>query len=155
MVVIPFIFVRMSKSNLEFCQVLDPELKLMVPYYANGLNATFTGLFSDVVIEWIDLSVELIQRPSSTFFCRVKGNSMKDEGLLDGDFVIVDKSLEFEHGKKVVVWIQEEQGWTVKKLSRQGDNVYLIPAHDGLKPYLVTADDVFFGVITWILHKEL
>lgn len=146
----------MSFSNLQFVQVLDPDKKVFVPYYTNGLNATFTGLFSDVVIEWIDLSTELIQRPSSTFFCRVKGKSMKDEGLQDGDYVIVDKSLPYIDGKKVVVWINDEQGWTVKRLSiKENGNAYLIPANEDLKPYLITADDVFFGVVTWILHKEI
>jgi SOS-response transcriptional repressor LexA len=43
----------------------------------------------DVAIEWIDLSPLLMPRPSSTFFCRVNGDSMKDERLQDGDIVIV------------------------------------------------------------------
>ncbi|MBK8353545.1 MAG: hypothetical protein IPL21_18375 [Saprospirales bacterium] len=146
----------MAISNLQFCQVLDPEKKILVPYYSNGLNATFSGLFSDVAIEWIDLSVELIKRPSSTFFCRVSGDSMKDERLQDGDIVVVDKSLQYADGKKVVVWIDDEKGWTVKTLARKEDgNMWLIPANDKLKPYLLTENDIFFGVITWILHKEV
>ena len=146
----------MAISNLQFCQVLDPEKKILVPYYSNGLNATFSGLFSDVAIEWIDLSVELIKRPSSTFFCRVSGDSMKDERLQDGDIVVVDKSLQYADGKKVVVWIGDEKGWTVKTLARKEDgNMWLIPANDKLKPYLLTENDIFFGVITWILHKEV
>ena len=146
----------MAISNLQFCQVLDPEKKILVPYYSNGLNATFSGLFSDVAIEWIDLSVELIKRPSSTFFCRVSGDSVKDERLQDGDIVVVDKSLQYADGKKVVVWIDDEKGWTVKTLARKEDgNMWLIPANDKLKPYLLTENDIFFGVITWILHKEV
>ena len=146
----------MAISNLQFCQVLDPEKKILVPYDSNGLNATFSGLFSDVAIEWIDLSVELIKRPSSTFFCRVSGDSMKDERLQDGDIVVVDKSLQYADGKKVVVWIDDEKGWTVKTLARKEDgNMWLIPANDKLKPYLLTENDIFFGVITWILHKEV
>ena len=113
-------------------------------------------MFSDVAIEWIDLSVELVKRPSSTFFCRVSGDSMKDERLQDGDIVVVDKSLQYADGKKVVVWIDDEKGWTVKTLPRKEDgNMWLIPANDKLKPYLLTENDIFFGVITWILHKEV
>ena len=33
--------------------------------------------------------------------------------------------------------------------------MWLIPANDKLKPYLLTENDIFFGVITWILHKEV
>jgi len=144
------------QSNLQFLQVLDPEKKVLVPFYANGLNATFSGLFSDVAIEWIDLSVELIKRPSSTFFCRVSGDSMKDERLQDGDIVVVDKSISYQNGKKVVVWIDDEKGWTVKTLSIKDDGtMWLIPANQNLNPYLLTEHDIFFCVVTWILHKEV
>lgn len=128
--------------------------KLLVPYSDGGLNATFSGLFSDVAIEWIDLQPLLMSRPSSTFFCRVNGDSMKDERLQDGDIVIVDKSLPLQDGKKVIVWIAQENGWTVKRLSMKDGLIYLIPANEKLKPYSVTADDIFWGVVTWILHKE-
>ncbi len=142
-----------KKSALSFFQS-DAEKKLLVPYSDNGLNATFSGLFSDVAIEWIDLSPLLNTRPSSTFFCRVNGNSMQDERLLDGDIVIVDKSLPLKDGKKVVVWLAQENGWTVKRLSMKDGLIYLIPANEKLKPYLATAEDIFWGVVTWILHKE-
>jgi len=140
------------KPAFSFFQVNSE--KLLVPYSDNGLHATFSGLFSDVAIEWIDLQPLLMTRPSSTFFCRVNGDSMKDERLQDGDIVIVDKSLPLQDGKKVIVWIAQEQGWTVKRLSMKDGLVYLIPANQKLKPYTVTADDIFWGVVTWILHKE-
>jgi DNA polymerase V len=142
-----------KKPALTFFQS-DPEKKLLVPYSDNGLNATFSGLFSDVAIEWIDLSPLLNTRPSSTFFCRVNGDSMQDERLLDGDIVIVDKSLPLQDGKKMVVWLAQENGWTVKRLSMKDGMLYLNPANEKLKPYLATADDIFWGVVTWILHKE-
>lgn len=144
------------KLNLQFLQVLDPEKNVLVPFYSQGISATFSGLFSDVAIEWIDLSVELIKRPSSTFFCRVDGDSMKDERLQHGDIVVVDKSLPYIDGKKVVIWLHTEQCFTVKRLSVKSDSImYLIPANENLKPYLLTEHDIFFGVVTWILHKEV
>ena len=142
-----------KKSIFSFFQI-DAERQLLVPFAENGLNATFTGLFSDVVIEWIDLQPLLITRPSSTFLCRVNGDSMKDERLQDGDIEIVDKSLPLQDGKKVIIWIAQEQGWTVKRLLMKDGLVYLLPANSNLKPYLVNTDDIFWGVVTWILHKE-
>lgn len=145
-----------SKINLQFFQVFDTDKKIFVPFYSHGINATFSGLFSDVAIEWIDLSAELNKRPSSTFFCRVSGDSMKDERLQNGDIVVVDKSLSYDNGKKVIVWLHSEQCFTVKRLSIKKDkSVYLIPANENLKPYLVTNDDKFFGVVTYIIHKEI
>ena len=142
-----------KKPALSFFQA-NAESKMLVPYYDNGLNATFSGLFSDVAIEWIDLQPLLMSRPSSTFFCRVNGDSMINERLQDGDIVIVDKSLPLQDGKKVVVWIAKEDGWTVKRLAMKDGMLYLVPANEKLKPYLVTADDIFWGIVTWILHKE-
>lgn len=143
-----------TEKNTAFTFFQANAEKLLVPYSDNGLHATFSGLFSDVAIEWIDLAPLLNTRPSSTFFCRVNGDSMKDERLQDGDIVIVDKSLPLQDGKKVIVWIAQEQGWTVKRLSMKDGLVYLIPANENFKPYLVTGDDIFWGVVTWILHKE-
>ena len=79
---------------------------------------------------------------------------MKDERLQDGDIVIVDKSLPLQDGKKVIVWIAQENGWTVKRLSMKDGMIWLIPANENLKPYLATADDIYWGIVTWILHKE-
>ena len=141
-----------KKPAFSFFQSNGEEL--IVPYSDNGLNATFSGLFSDVAIEWIDLSPLLMPRPSSTFFCRVNGDSMKDERLQDGDIVIVDKSLPLQDGKKVIVWIAQENGWMVKRLSMKDGMIWLIPANENLKPYLATADDIYWGIVTWILHKE-
>jgi len=51
---------------------------------------------------------------------------------------------------------EDEKGWTVKTLSIKEDgSMWLIPANENLKPYLLTEHDIFFGVVTWILHKEV
>jgi DNA polymerase V len=45
----------------------------------------------------LDLNRELIKNPSATFYARVKGVSMKDAGIDDGDLLVIDKSLDYRH----------------------------------------------------------
>ncbi len=53
----------------------------------------------------IDLNKKLIKNPASTFYGKVKGDSMIDIGIDDGDLIIVDKSLEPQNGKMAVCFI--------------------------------------------------
>jgi DNA polymerase V len=135
----------------------DAEKAVWMPYADYGLNATFKGLFSDVVVEDIDLAKLLNPRPSSTFVVRVGGNSMKDERITSGDRVVIDKSLPYEDGKKIAYWLHDFQGWTVKILSIRKDGYWLIPANaedKSLFEYKIKEYDIAWGMVTWILHSE-
>jgi DNA polymerase V len=135
----------------------DPEKSVWMPYADHGLNATFKGLFSDVVIEDLDLARLLNPRPSSTFIARIAGNSLKDERITSGDRIIIDKSLPYEDGKKIAYWLHDYQGWTVKRLSIRKDGYWLIPANAedaSLFAYKVKEYDIPWGMVTWVLHHE-
>jgi repressor LexA len=89
--------------------------------------------------------VDVIEVPPSMigsgdhFVLQVKGDSMRDEGILDGDFVVVRKQPTAENGETVVALINNEA--TVKKYYRREDHVELCPAHEGMAPILVQGDD--------------
>lgn len=140
-----------------FIEEYDVGKGIWMPYADYGVNATFKGLFSDVVVEDIDLAKLLNPRPSSTFIVRVGGNSMKDERITSGDRIIIDKSLPYEDGKKIAYWLQDYGGWTVKILSIRKDGYWLVPANADdptLFEYKVKEYDIPFGMVTWILHSE-
>jgi repressor LexA len=69
------------------------------------------------------------------FVLQVKGDSMKDAGILDGDYVVVKKQPAPENGDTVVALIDNEA--TVKKYFRRKDQVELRPAHEGMTPIRV------------------
>jgi repressor LexA len=79
--------------------------------------------------------------PSSEprFALRIKGDSMRDAGILDGDLVVVRKGDRAENGDIVVALIGEEA--TVKSFRRQGDRVELLPANPDHKPIVVRERD--------------
>lgn len=74
------------------------------------------------------------------FVLEVKGDSMKEDGILDGDLVVIRKQATAENGETVVALINNET--TVKKYYRMEDHVELRPAHTGMDPIRVKGDDL-------------
>jgi len=90
--------------------------------------------------------VDVIEVPPSMigqgdhFILRVKGDSMKEDGILDGDFIVVRKQPTAENGETVVALINNEA--TVKKYYRRKNHVELRPAHPGMEPIIVKKGDL-------------
>jgi repressor LexA len=84
---------------------------------------------------------EVIEIPPSMlgdgdhFVLRVQGDSMRDDGILDGDFVVVRKGPTAENGQTVVVMINNEV--TIKKYFKTGSYIKLQPANPDVKPIIV------------------
>jgi len=74
------------------------------------------------------------------FVLRVKGSSMEDEGILDGDFVVIRKQSTAENGETVVALINNEA--TVKKYYRKNKQVELRPAHKGMESFWFSEGDL-------------
>ncbi len=92
---------------------LDPAA-LPVPLLGRLLPAGFPSPADDHLDGEIDLSRHLIERPAATFLMRVSGESMRGAGILDGDMVVVDRSLGPKPGDVVVAVCQGEM--TLKRL---------------------------------------
>jgi len=74
------------------------------------------------------------------FVLQVEGVSMEDEGILNGDFIVVRKQPTAENGDTVVALIENEA--TVKKYYRKGARVELRPAHRGMDSFWVCEGDL-------------
>ncbi|MFZ0448763.1 MAG: transcriptional repressor LexA [Desulfatiglandaceae bacterium] len=74
------------------------------------------------------------------FVLEVQGDSMEEDGIMDGDFVVVRKQPNAENGETVVALIHNEA--TVKKYYLHGDHVELRPAHTGMEPIRVRSEDL-------------
>ncbi|WP_445395584.1 transcriptional repressor LexA [Zobellella sp. An-6] len=70
--------------------------------------------------------------PPADFLLRVKGMSMKDIGIMDGDLLAVHKTGEVRNGQVVVARLDDEV--TVKRFRRQGSRVSLLPENEELSP---------------------
>jgi repressor LexA len=91
-------------------------------------------------------TVDVIEVPPSMigqgdhFVLQVKGDSMQEDGILDGDFIIVRKQPAAQNGETVVALINNEA--TVKKYYRRDEGVELRPAHSGMAPIFVQQGDL-------------
>ena len=87
------------------------------------------------------------------FMLRVRGDSMINDGIFDGDFVVVRQQEEANKGEIVVAGIPGEEA-TVKRYSRRGNKVILTPANDRLQPMEFDAAEVqLFGKVVTVLRK--
>jgi len=80
-------------------------------------------------------------RGGENFALRVKGESMRDEGILPGDLVIVHKQATARNGQTVVALVNQEA--TIKKYYRKAGRIELHPANAAMKPIIVTSEDEF------------
>jgi len=87
-----------------------------------------------------------------TFALKVSGDSMIDEGIFDGDHVIVERCRRARNGQTVVALVHGEEA-TLKKFHLKGKNVSLVPANATLKPMVFPAAEVqILGVVTGVLR---
>jgi repressor LexA len=87
------------------------------------------------------------------FMLRVRGDSMVEAGILDGDYVIVAQHSEARNGEIVVAGIPGEEA-TVKIYRRRGSTVTLVPANPRLEPMAFPADQVeVFGKVVSVLRR--
>jgi repressor LexA len=87
------------------------------------------------------------------FMLRVRGDSMIDAGILDGDFVVARSQSTADKGDVVVAGIPGEEA-TVKTYSRKGTKIVLLPANQRLAPMELDADAVhLYGKVVTVLRK--
>lgn len=118
-----------------------------------GISAGFPSPADDFKEERLSLDQELIKNKEATFFARVSGQSMIGAGLDDNDLLVIDRSLEPEHNKIAVCFVDGE--FTVKRLKVEKDGVWLMPENANYKPIQVTEDNdfVIWGIVTNVIKK--
>lgn len=141
----------MGKFRLEIFRA-DTSSELKLPYADEGVHAGFPSPAQDYMGLSIDLNRELIKNPASTFFARVRGDSMFGEAE-DGDLLVVDKAGEILNGKMAVCYIDGE--FTLKYINKQKDVLWLIPANPEYPPIKVTRDNevLVWGTVEYIIKK--
>jgi repressor LexA len=87
------------------------------------------------------------------FMVRVRGDSMIDAGILDGDYVVVRQEVDVRKGDVVVAGIPGGEG-TVKTYTRKGNKVVLLPANARLQPMEFDAGDVtIYGKVVTVVRR--
>ncbi|MEN9977988.1 MAG: mutasis [Bacteroidota bacterium] len=139
-----------SSNTLEIFSAAT-ESVLELPVISEGISAGFPSPALDFIDLTIDMNKHLVKHPATTFYGRVKGQSMKDAGIFDGDLLVIDKSLQPTDNKIAVCYIDGE--FTIKRIQIQKDCVWLIPENEAYQPIKVTADNDFiiWGMVTHVI----
>jgi repressor LexA len=99
------------------------------------------------------LSLGDITRSKDVFVLQVKGESMRDEHIVDGDYVLVEKAESARDGEIVVALVERNEA-TLKRLFREGSNIRLQPSNSAMKPIIVPAKSVQVqGRVIGVLRK--
>lgn len=146
-----------SSSILTLLQDPMPAAAWPVPWqirtFRQRVPAGFPSPAADYAEEGLDLNDYLIPRRSSTFIFTVVGDSMKDAGILDGDKVTVNRSIEARHRHIVIAVINQE--YTIKRLYQRDGLLELRPENPAYRPIRLNGLDelCIWGVVTGVLRK--
>ena len=91
--------------------------------------------------EYIPLPAQLI-KGNDTFLLKVKGESMINAGILNNDYVVVDKGSTASNSQIVVALVNKESA-TVKRFFKEEDHIRLQPENDTMEPIIVPQDSPF------------
>lgn len=131
----------------------EPHLCLLA---GEAVAAGFPSPADDYVEARIDLNRELIASPLSTFFMRVCGDAMRGDGIVDGDLLVIDRSLEPRPGRVVVV--VHAGRFLVRRLVHRRDRLWLEASDGSSAPLLLPAgceeggDPELWGVVIHAVH---
>ena len=129
--------------------------RFRIPLLNDSVSAGFPSPADDYTEENIDLNEHLISHPFSTFFLRVKGDSMINAGIKDKDLIIVDKSLIAKPGNIIIAMIDGE--FTIKRLSIKNDELYLKAENNNYPDFRFKnhIDVQIWGVVIYSIHSYL
>jgi len=120
------------------------------------LGAVAAGLPIEAIPDQESISVpmDMVRTGRDNFVLRVEGNSMIDEQIRDGDYIVVTSQVTASDGEVVVALVGGDSA-TVKKLYREsGGRVRLQPANTGMDPIIVDAADVAIqGVVVGLIRR--
>ena len=92
-------------------------------------------------------------RSKEVFVLEVRGDSMQDEHIMDGDYVLVEK-IKTAHNGDIVVALVDTTDATLKRFYREGDNIRLQPSNSAMRPIIVPAASVEIqGRVIGVLRK--
>ena len=131
----------------------DSHTSSDIPLAESSVHAGFPSPADDFLEGSLELNSLVIKHPEATFFARVEGDSMQDEGIAEGDILVVDKAIEPFDGCLAVAYVEGE--FTLKRVRMEPDRILLVPANPKYPVIEIAAGQDFavWGVVRWIIKQ--
>lgn len=132
-----------------------PDLENPIPtsFISEGIKAGFPSPAAD--FEELKLSLDhlLVKNRAATFYAKASGNSMIGAGIDDGDILVIDRSLE-PHNNAIAVCLIDGE-FTVKRIRKENDEVYLMPENSQYQPIKVEEGNelIIWGIVTYAIKQ--
>jgi DNA polymerase V len=123
------------------------------PLFLCKVPAGFPSPATDYMEDGLDLNEFLIRHKAATFLFRVQGDSMRDAGIVDGDKVVVDRSLKPQHNQIIVAVVDGE--YTIKRLHWIRHCIELRAENAAYPPIVLTAESQLevWGVVVGVVRR--
>lgn len=128
-----------KKNQKRAIEVISPVETRRLEFPLLGRVAAGRPIEAVETVDAIEIPPSMLGK-GDHFVLQVKGDSMKEDGILDGDFIVVKKQPMAENGQTVVALINNEA--TVKKYYQRKGHVELRPAHTGMEPLIINEGDL-------------
>ena len=140
-------------KNLDLFYSIKKK-QILTPIFIDSVSAGFPSPATDYMENKLDLNEYLIKHPAATFIVKAKGSSMTDAGILSGDLLIVDRSIDPKSNDIVIASIFGDL--TVKKLQKKAKSLFLLSANSDYPSIEVKEEMECFiwGVVTYIIHES-
>lgn len=152
--------IRRDPTKPRAIEILDPEMEKVPDISLNTVLVPLIGKVTagepitaiENVEEYFSLPRRTIGPDDSVFLLSVRGNSMINIGILDGDYVLVRQQQSAENGD-IIVAMTEDNEATVKRFYKEKDTIRLQPENDEMEPIILSQVTILGKVIG--LYREL
>lgn len=121
--------------------------------FLGSVAAGFAAPAEEAGMDVLSLDEFMIHHPDRTFMLTVKGDSMKDAGIMIGDHVLVERGHEAKVGQIVVACL--DGGFTLKYFMKEGGKVFLRSANSSYPDFYPEEELHIMGVVIGVLRKLL
>ena len=144
-------YLKTDHNEARSIAIIDDEKAEAIFLALAGLITAGEPIEAVETQEKIAIPADLVKDKTKTYVLKVKGQSMIEEGIFDGDYVVVEKNPQPKNGQ-VVVALLENSLATLKKFYKEANRIRLQPANSSMKP--IFAKNVLVqGVVRAVIRK--
>jgi repressor LexA len=141
--------------SIQLVQGFNREVPLLGVIAAGApIPVPESGNWAESAEELLELSRDLVGDGENLFALRVRGRSMIDACVMDGDIVVLEATQSVVDGDMVAVWLKDEHEVTLKRIFREQGHIRLQPANRQMEPLYVAPENVTIqGRVVAVIRK--